>query len=171
MEQKAMKAEFLHTYDTYADELFRFCFFKVSNYERAEDLTQEVFTKFWQELRNGKKIQNARAYLYTLARNLIIDWYRKKKESSLDVLSENGIELMGSSGGEVEDFAQHKEILSFIDSLDPSSREIVLLRYVEGWNPADIAHFTGDSVNVISVRLNRAIKKIQDAMQSLPTTV
>jgi RNA polymerase sigma-70 factor (ECF subfamily) len=166
MEQEAIKTDFLQAYDTYADELFRFCFFKVSNYERAQDLTQDVFTSFWQELRKGAPIHNVRAYLYTLARNRIIDWYRKKKETSLDVISEAGIEFVGSSGGEVEDFAQYREILTLVNELDEKSREVLTLRYVEGWSPQDIAEFTGESPNVISVRLTRAIKKVQERIHA-----
>jgi RNA polymerase sigma-70 factor, ECF subfamily len=169
MEHEAIKADFLDAYDLYADEILRFCFFKISDYERAQDLTQEVFTRFWQELRKGVSVQNTRAFLYTIARTSIIDWYRKKKPISLEELSDQGVQIQGTSGSEIQDTAQYNEILSCIDTLDEKSKEIVLLRYVEGLSIQDISRDTGESSNVLSVRLNRAIKKIQMLLQSLDT--
>jgi RNA polymerase sigma-70 factor (ECF subfamily) len=57
---------------------------KVSNVELAEDMTQEVFTKYWQYLRDGREMTNTRSFLYTIANNMAKDWYKKKKADSLE---------------------------------------------------------------------------------------
>jgi DNA-directed RNA polymerase specialized sigma24 family protein len=89
---------------------------KVSSREIAQDLTQEVFMRFWQTLRDGEKAYNERALLYTIARHLVIDWYRKKKESSLDALDEQGIEFRSNDHEDIEDesvmFALQETIVS-----------------------------------------------------------
>ncbi len=161
MDQQEASAGFLHTYDTYGNDIFRFCLLKVSSREVAEDLTQEVFMRFWQTLKNGTELKNERAFLYTLARNLIIDWYRKKKESSLDNLTEQGIDFGNDDHKHIERSAEVAEVLSVIHQLDPDSREALLLRYVEGFSPREIAELSGESANAVSVRINRAIKKVQ----------
>lgn len=166
MDQDETKAYFLQIYDAYADDLFRFCFLKVSSREFAEDLTQEVFTRFWQALREGTIMRSERALLYTIARNLIIDWYRKKKESSLDALTDEGIEFAGEGSKEIIEKAEAAEAIRVINTLDESSREVVLLRFVEGLSPKDIALLTGESANAVSVRLNRAIKKVRAALRT-----
>jgi RNA polymerase sigma-70 factor (ECF subfamily) len=166
MDQHELKALFLSAYDAYADELYRFCFMKVSNREKAEDLVQDVFTRFWQVLRDGTSPDNPRAFLYTLARNRVIDWYRKKKESSLDVLQEAGVDFAGSSGSEVTDHAEMERLLAAVNELDESSREVLLLRYMEGWTPVEIAELNQESPNAVSVRLNRALEKVRTKLHA-----
>lgn len=166
MDQDETKAYFLQIYDTYASDIYRFCLLKVSNREQAEDLAQEVFTRFWQALREGTVMRSERALLYTVARNLVIDWYRKKKESSLDTLTESGIEFSGDTGADVTREAEMREALEAVDTLDEPSREALLMRYVEGLSPKEIASITGESANAVSVRLNRAIKKVRAVMQT-----
>ncbi len=164
MDQDSLKAEFLESYEKYGDELYRFCFFKVSDSEHAEDFVQDTFTRFWQTLRKGDKVENPRALLFMIARNRVIDWYRKKKESSLDVLQEAGFDVLGNSARDVEQPAEMAEVLSAVYTLDEASREVILLRFVEGLTPQEIATMRGESANAVSVRLNRAIKKVQDHM-------
>ncbi|MEA2701311.1 MAG: hypothetical protein QOE22_20 [Candidatus Parcubacteria bacterium] len=161
MDQHELKALFLTAYDAHADELYRFCLMKVSDRERAEDLVQDVYTRFWQVLRGGTVPDNTRAFLYTLARNRVIDWYRKKKESSLDVLQESGIDFAGSGGKEIADQAEMTRVLAVINELDEPSRDVLLLRFMEGWTPAEIAELNDESANAVSVRLNRALKKVR----------
>lgn len=166
MDQDETKAYFLQIHDSYADDIYRFCLLKVSNRELAQDLTQEVFTRFWQALREGTVMRSERALLYTVARNLIIDWYRKKKESSLDVLTEAGLEFTGEGAADVEREALMGEALRMINELDEPSREALLMRYVEGLSPKEIADLTGESANAVSVRLNRAMKKVRVLMHT-----
>lgn len=164
----SLKAQFLATYDEHADALYRFCLFKVTLPEKAEDLVQDVFARYWQALREGTAIDNERAYLYTLARNRIIDWYRKKKEDSLNQLEDRGFDLAGMTAGDVEERARVREVLEAIDALDERSREALVLRQVEGWTPEEIAVYSNSTANAVSVRINRAIKKVQDHLHIRP---
>jgi RNA polymerase sigma-70 factor, ECF subfamily len=164
MDQDTLKTQFMNAYDQYADELYRFCYFKVSDPERAQDIVQDVFTRYWQTLRKGDQVAHARALLFTIARNRITDWYRKKKEDSLDELADEGTEFAGLGSLDIEDRASYGEVLRAVEELDPPSREAILLRFTEGWTPSEIAELSGESANAVSVRLNRAIKKLQDRL-------
>ncbi len=166
MDQEETKAYFLQIYDTYADDIYRFCYLKVSNRELAQDLSQEVFTRFWQALREGTVMRSERALLYTMARNLVIDWYRKKKETSLDVLTEQGLEFGGDTAEDVTREAEMSEALRMVNELDEASREVLILRFVDGLSPKEIALLSGESANAISVRLNRAMKKMRTRMHT-----
>ena len=104
MDQSSLKKIFLESFDTYNDALFRFCIVKTSNKELAEDLTQETFTRYWLALKEGKTMTNTRSFLYTIANHLVIDWYRRKKPSSLDALASEG-------------FQPQRKILRFIAQL------------------------------------------------------
>lgn len=166
MDQDETKAYFLQIYDAYADDIFRFCYLKVSSRELAQDLTQETFTRFWQALREGTVMRSDRALLYTVARNLVIDWYRKKKESSLDTLLEYGTEFTGEKAADVTREAEMNEALRVVSELDEASREALTLRFVEGLSPKEIADLSGESANAVSVRINRAMKKVRTLMHT-----
>ena len=161
MNQISLKDSFLESFDTYSDAIFRFCMVKTSNKELSEDLTQETFMRYWQALKDGKQMTNARSFLYTIARNLIIDWYRKKKAVSLQAMEENGYEVTDTKVLSPEVDAQWQEILDTIEDLEEKDKEVLLLRYVEGIDPKDIAEVLEENVNVISVRIHRAVEKLQ----------
>jgi RNA polymerase sigma-70 factor (ECF subfamily) len=164
MDQDTLQSHFIEAYDQYADELYRFCYFKVSDAERAQDFVQDVFTRYWQTIRNGTDVSHPRALLFTIARNRITDWYRKKKERSLETMQDEGREIPDTESAAVTQKAEYDEIRRAIEELDEPSREAVLLRYTEGWTPAEIAALNDESANAVSVRLNRAIKKLQDRL-------
>ncbi|MEK7099736.1 MAG: sigma-70 family RNA polymerase sigma factor, partial [Patescibacteria group bacterium] len=62
--------------------------------------------------------------------------------------------------------AEHREVLEVIQQLDESSREALMLRYVDGLSPSEIAELSGETPNAISVRINRAIKKVKDLIRA-----
>ena len=157
-----LQNQFLSAYDAYNDAIFRFCLLKVSNREIAQDIAQEVFMRYWQTLRKGEKLKNERAYLYTVARHLVIDWYRKKKETSLDAIMETGVDFAGQEQSSITDHVEATEVLAVIQQLEEGDREVLLLRYVEGFTPKEIAAQLGESANVVSVRIHRALKKVQE---------
>ena len=160
MEQKEFEQIFQETFHQYSDAIFRFCIVKVSNQPLAEDMTQEVFMRYWQYVREGKEISNARSLLYTIANNLAKDWYKRKKAVPLE--EDNGHEgVLVSHESSPETMAVYQELLRVIDDLDEMDRELILLRHVEGLDPKDIAELYKESPNVISVRLNRAVKKLK----------
>lgn len=160
MNQEQAAQEFMAVFSEYGDAIFRFCVYKVSNKERAEDMTQEVFMRYWQYVREGKEMTNVRSLLYTIAHNLAKDWYKKKKSESLDVHVEAGHEPIDVSAQPERD-AEYQEVLSAIKSLDAVDADVLWLRHVEGLEPQAIAVTLGVSANVVSVRLNRAMKRLQ----------
>ena len=79
---------FLKAFNEFNDALFRHAFLRVSNREKAIDLVHDTFTKVWAYLRKGHQVDNFRPFLYKVLNNLVIDEYRRRKESSLDALLE-----------------------------------------------------------------------------------
>lgn len=155
--------EFIEGYDQYADGVFRYCFFKLSNRESAKDIVQETFVKTWQYIREGKDIGNLKAFLYKVARNLVIDEYRKQKTGSLDDLQEGGFDVATK-----EDMTVSTEVdivFEAVEKLEPHYREVIVMRFVHDLSPKEIADILGENENAVSVRLNRAVKKTQDLLQ------
>jgi RNA polymerase sigma factor (sigma-70 family) len=163
MNQKELETIFTTSFADYADAIFRFCMVKVSSVELAEDMTQEVFSRYWQCLRDGKEMTNTRAFLYTIANNMAKDWYKKKKSDSLDTHMESGVQPKDTTSSP-ETLAEHAEVLEMIEELEPKDREVLLLKYVEGLPPKEIAEVLNESATTISVRLNRATKRLQEKL-------
>lgn len=159
------KKEFIKAYDEWSDAVFRYCLFKVSNRDLALDLVQETFTKTWQYIVDGKKVDNIKAFVFRVANNLIIDEYRKSKSVSLDEIEEGGVEVGKTEGSTVTFSVEIKHLLRVIDKMPEKYREVILMRYVSGLPPKDIGKILGVSENVVSVRLNRALKKIQELLR------
>lgn len=157
---------FIAAYEQHSDELFRFCFYRVYNRELARDLLQETFTRVWRYLADGGDIQNFRAFLYQTARNLIIDNSRRHKEQSLDQLQEEqGFQPAVNDQARLEANIELSRLSEIIKQLDPPYQEAVMLRYASGLKPKEIAEITGESVNVISVRIHRGAKQLRKLMQ------
>ena len=159
-----MEKIFIESFTEYGDAIFRFCMVKVSNVELAEDMTQEVFSRYWQYLRDRKVMTNTRSFLYTIANNMAKDWYKKKKAVSLDERMESGGEPRASEASP-QIMAEYQELLHIINDMENNDKEVLLLRFVEGLEPKDIADILNESANVISVRINRAQKRLQEKFE------
>lgn len=159
-------AQFLQAYDDFADAIFRHCYYRVSDRERARDIMQETFTRTWEYIatRNGQ-IENIRAFLYRIANNLIIDEYRKKKTNSLDELLDKGFDPGHDEETDIHTAIAAREIIALFDKLDISYRKVLIMRYIDDIAPKEIADILGESENAISVRLHRGIKKIKELME------
>lgn len=90
--EKQQQSLLTSAHHEYEKGLNAHAFFKVNNRATGEDLVQETFMKTWVYLVKGGKIDVMKSFLYHILNNLIVDEYRKRKTSSLDVLLEKGYE-------------------------------------------------------------------------------
>lgn len=166
MDMGKLAAEFTATYDLYADALFRFAYFAVHDREVAKDLVADTFSKVWEYLSRGNKVENIRALCYRTLRNLIVDHWRKHKSMSLDELLEAGYDPVGIDGRVVEEEqSDYVELRRAIATLPASFQEVILLRYVEGYSPKEIAELLGISSSLVSVRLFRGQKLLSQHLR------
>lgn len=171
MNQDHLKKQFIDLYNSLSDSIFRYCLIRVSNREQAVDIMQDSFMRFWDVLsKNPEPIKSPRALLYTIAGNLIIDWYRKKKSVSLDELTDSdedgeaALQITDDSYLDIEIASEAKLVIQKIKSLDPIYQQAVYLRFVEDLPPKEIAHILKLDANTVSVRINRGIKELQKMM-------
>jgi RNA polymerase sigma-70 factor, ECF subfamily len=158
---KTPEEKFLNIYEKHADAIYRHCYFRVSNKELAENLTQETFMRAWTYLGEGKEIQNMKALLYKMAGNLVIDHYRKKKESSLENMTEAGFQVSDLSEGQMENAVDLKDLIEKMDRLEDGDRNLLIMRFIDDMRPREIAKILDLKVNIISVRLHRAVGKLK----------
>lgn len=158
--------DFLRAYDQYADAIFRYCLYRVYERELARDLMQETFMRAWRRLADGEQIDNLRAFLYTVARNLIIDHSRRAHPQSLDVLLEQGGDVGYDGREQTITHLDASIVLDALEIFDEQTKDLLTLRYVEDWRVKDIAETLGISQTAASVRLHRALQMLKKHLQS-----
>jgi len=163
---KEIEIFFLKAYEEYSDAIFRYSYYKTSNKELARDLTQETFMRSLDYLNQGKEIKSIRPFLYKTASNLIIDWYKKKKDKSvsLEELQEEGSQVKETSSRTPLLNAETSEVITVIKKMDESYRDAILMRYLGDLKLKEIAEIMGEKENVISVRIHRGLKKLRELL-------
>lgn len=166
------ETRFLKAFDEYNDALFRHAFLRISNREQAIDLVHDTFTKVWSYIRNGYQIDSFRPFLYKVLNNLIIDEYRKRKETSLDAL----LELEGVDEGSFDDLSESsvellaatidgRKAFALLEELPDEYREVIIYRFVDQLGPREISELIEESENVISVRIHRGLKLLRKKIE------
>ena len=164
--QPSPEEELASAYKLYSDAIFRHCYFRVFDRERGKELMQETFMRAWTYVSNKdkRKVENMRAFLYRIANNLIVDEVRKKKELSLDELQKSGWDPSYDGVAEVQKKVEQSKIFAMLEHVQKDYREVLIMRYIDGLTPADIAEILGESANTISVRLHRGIKQLHSLL-------
>lgn len=163
---------FAALYDLYAPAIYRYIFFKVRTSTEAEDLTAEVFLKTWEYVqRKDSRIGNFRAFIYRLARNTVVDHYRQKAERELlqddEVLQQVP---MPEENGIVAELARASDMATIeraLRKLKDEYREVLILRYIEGYAIGDVAKIQEKSSGAVRVTMHRALKALKDELDSL----
>jgi RNA polymerase sigma-70 factor (ECF subfamily) len=153
-------------YNTYADPIFRHCYFRLLDREKAKELMQETFIKTFEYAKKGQPIDNIRALLYRIANNLVVDYVRKNKEASLDHLMEAGFDPTGADDNSVKARLEEERIRETLHKLDPNDRELIVMRYIDDLKPQEIADMMGLTANVVSVRIHRALKELKTILRT-----
>ena len=145
------------------DKLLRYCYMKLRDRALAEDLTQETFIKFF-ESKDYHSIGKEMAYLYTIARNLCIDYFRKQKDELIEDLPAK-IQEMPESRDKVESIVDRVSIEQALDRLTADEREAVVLRFSGELSVEDIAKSMDISRFAVRRRILSALEKLRKEME------
>lgn len=165
---KITERVFIQWFDEFSSPLLKHCYFRVGNKEKAQDLVQDIFIKAWAHIAGGGDVQNPKAFLYTIAHRLIIDWYRKKKELSLDILQEQGFDPIGDGASGIERHVEFVRVTKLLHRLDDTYRDVLVMSYIEDMSHTDIAQILGETPNAVAVRIHRGLKKLEELARHEP---
>ena len=147
------------------DKLLRYCYMKLRDRTLAEDVTQETFIRFF-EIKDYHSIGKEMAYLYTIARNLCIDYFRKQKEELIEDLPAK-IQEMPDSSDKVESIVDQLSIEQALDHLTDDEREAVVLRFSGELSVEDIAKSMDISRFAVRRRISSALEKLRKEMERI----
>ena len=141
------------------DKLLRYCYAKTKDRFAAEDIVQETFLRFWQS-RSYKETGKELAYLYTIARNLCIDEFRKPQHVNIEICADAISEY-----SEIDDHLMQTELNSALDHLPEDQREIIILRFANELAVSDIAEIMKISRFSVRRRIKSGLAALKDMME------
>ncbi len=145
----------------------------------AEDILQEVFYEFIEAYRLMKPIERAGAWLFQVARNRIIDLFRKKKMDSINepvAVADDGEELLiedllpSPDAGPESAFARHvliEELEDALEELPVEQRQVFIAHAIEGRSFKEIAAETGLSINTLLSRKRYAVLYLRRRLEAI----
>ena len=168
------KKQFSKIYDQYVKKIYRFVFLKVNSQETAEDLTSKAFLKGWDafkksKVRSQKSIENPQAFLYQIARNLVIDFYREKGRTQ--IISTEYIPQIPDDRTNLEEKAILKSDIDNIKmaliSLKEEYQDVIIWHYLDDLSISEIAEILKKPEGTVRVTLHRALKTLRKEIREV----
>lgn len=165
----ARRAEFESLYDQHSREVWALAYARWMDSDQAMDIMQESFLRLWKQWEIGEEIQNPRAWLLRVARNLAEDCaksaFRRNGTQPPDMLdgirSKQPMPIERLERDEM--FAQLRGIL---EELAPGDREILTLRYALDYDANTIADRLEIAASAVHMRLSRARQRLAERLAS-----
>ena len=149
---------------------------KISSPEESEDLLQDMYVQVLSNLNVLDSIDNLTGWLYTVARNRIIDWYRKRRQPmiSLEAPVENGIRFEDVLAEEIPEGLDdmdrdyvYQAILDSIDQLPEKQRSVFIEQVINGKTFRELAEITGESQNTLIARKRYAVATLRKELKEI----
>ena len=145
LSQQGDQEMFGHLYNTYVDRIYRYVYARVADSMLAEDITSQVFLKVWENL-NTYQIGKIpfRAWLYRIAHNTIIDYYRTKKVAiSLEDIRTGELGRADDADEKLDLQIQSQELRQALQELTEEQQQVLILKYMGGLSTTEIAQQLG----------------------------
>lgn len=148
-------------YHVFSDRVFRFIYYRVQDRPRAEDLTNEVFVRMLESVENFRPSGDDASlaltgWIFTIARNLLIDDYRRQKIRATEPLPEGDEELADDSF-DVDLHLTRAELQNALTQLTEEQQTVLLLRFEEGFTSVQVAKMMGKTDMAVKALQRRAL--------------
>jgi len=140
------------------DKIYRYCYFKLYDKQLAQDIAQEAFLRFY---RQGLNFDNGKAlpYLYTIAKNLCIDEFRKQTVDSIEELESE------AASDPSDEWIDALVLRSVVSKLPNDEQELLFWRYANELPIASICKITGLSRFAVYRRLSKSLKWLKEELK------
>lgn len=144
-------------YFKYEKQIFSYVYGMVNHHpQETEDICSEIWIKAFNKLDRFNRKKSFFSWVYTIARNTCFDHLRKRKNTlvSVDTIDAH---LSGATITIEEKVFQKQTIHTIFNKLTLKNKNLLLLRYIEGYQPREIAEILDIPTNRVSVQINRAL--------------
>ena len=164
-----MRGDFAEIYEDHVFRVYGFIAYRIESRADAEDLTQQTFE---QALRAWSRFDPERAsagtWLISIARNLLIDRFRREGRLRFETIAED--QLAESELPQVElepDLGLDHDLAAALAQLSDQAREVIALRFGAELRPAEIAEIMGISVENAHQILSRSLRQLRSMLQQV----
>jgi len=152
--QSGDKSAYEELYSTCYLPVYRFIYGITRRVEDTEDIVQETFLKVGKSIKSFKG-GNALAWIYTIARNTMYDSFRRKR----NIVEDDEILEYSAT---IEDKGNNEyDLTQLFNKLDLEERELIILKYWQGYSMKEIARIVGKKHDAIRQQMSRIIKKMR----------
>lgn len=161
-----IQEQFSQFYDKYIQKIYRFVYLKVNSEEAAQDITSKVFLKAWESYKKDQNIANFSAFLYKIAGNCVVDFYRERGRTS--TISADALPELADR----TENAQNKAILSAdlgiiknaLQKVKKEHQDIIIWHYLDDMPIGEIAKLVDKPEGTVRVMLHRGLKELKDVI-------
>jgi len=161
--------QFSKIYDQFIKKIYRFVYLKVNSQETAEDLTSRVFMKGWEVFKADQdKIKNPKAFLYQVARNMVIDHYREKGRNNV-ISTEFAPQIADPRKSMLETVVVNAELAKVklaLTDLSDDYQNVVIWHYLDDLSIREVAKLLDRSEEATRVLLHRALSSLKERLIS-----
>lgn len=156
---------FTRLYDRYYEGIYSYIFANVKDKWDTEDIVSVVFTKLYINREKIVYIEYSKSWIYRIAHNSIIDYYRSnKKVIPMNCILERSILERSVFEDGYENILikeEFDEVFKIIEDFPTGTKKILELRFFEGLKFREISEATNISENTIKTTINRAVKRVK----------
>jgi len=152
-------------YEKYIDQIYNYIYYRTSNGKDAEDLCSRVFIRALHHIeRYEDRGYPFSAWLYRIAHNLVVNWYRDKERSQEISLSEQypTPAVNGSVEERIEKEDEKHSLLKIIEKLPDDRKELLILKHVEGLTNYEIGQIMDRTEGAIKALYHRTLESLRD---------
>lgn len=154
-------------YNHYFERIYRFIYYRVSHKETAEDLTEEVFVKVFDKLKDLEQLAAFEGWLFQIARNKVIDYYRSKKQTVALEDVENTLEYETNIVDIVNLKTEQIVFIKLLKELSDEQQQVIKLKFLEDIDNSIIAEMMNKTEGAIRVIQHRAITRLKELIDNI----
>ena len=160
----------------YLTPTYTYIYYFTGNAEEASDITQDTFVKAWKNLKKYNPSYSVKTWLFSIARNTAIDWFRKKRPLTFSQLNNDDepdfeTKIMDDSPT-AEDIFESKEtqhlVQKALTEIPLRQREIVAMHMQEGLTFEEISNILNKPLNTIKSDYRRALQLLKKTIEIAP---
>jgi RNA polymerase sigma-70 factor (ECF subfamily) len=150
---------FARLYDRFVDKIFRYIYYKVGTRAEAEDLTAQVFMKAWEAIGHYQWMDRPfAAWLYRIAHNIVVDYFRTRRDvSSLDEMPFIEEENAASLEELTQQHMTADVLRRAISRLTQDQQRVIILRFLEGYSTEQVAQILDKQPGAVRTLQHRAL--------------
>lgn len=156
--------EFIKTVSPFKDRIFRLAKRLLVSNEEAEDATQEVLVRLWNNRQKLEKYSSVEALAITITKNYCLDQLKSKRATEMRIVHSNYADRQAGLQQQAEDRDSLEWVEKIMDNLPEQQKMIVQLRDIEEYEFADIAKIVDMNETAVRVALSRARKMIREEL-------